>query len=357
MKLIISVLCVALLVMSINVGMSFSLKTQTSTKTKMETILTVKVKATTSLKANSKLSYKSNENKNVNENMLEFLNNLKTSSSKSEKSNSNENISESMIENYENSNQNTSDVKPVKKGSQQYHNLETRFGFANATDFNVNDVLPPQENPDVIMEDAKNLHMLKQGWLQISSPDLKNTLRYPKLNLPDLNEHEIPTEKNYFRVNEGFDPLRNPHSGPGPFYFWFRLSWRNLYYSLGKNNINVVGAMPIKNIQDATRLDDFHRNTHCLKIFDVEHMEWVLCGQTSEIRNAWLCKIRAVKKFEDEKTCLQGIAESPAIVERKVTQPIILLPQASRMCNENFNYEQHGMDWECDCKEGMTYII
>jgi len=39
--------------------------------------------------------------------------------------------------------------------------------------------------------------------------------------------------------------------------------------------------------------------------------------------------------------------------ERRVSQPIILIPQANRFCNDDWNYEAKGLDWECDCKDGM----
>ena len=37
---------------------------------------------------------------------------------------------------------------------------------------------------------------------------------------------------------------------------------------------------------------------------------------------------------------------------KKVTQPIILVSQANKMCNEEWDYSKRGSDWECTCKEG-----
>jgi len=39
-------------------------------------------------------------------------------------------------------------------------------------------------------------------------------------------------------------------------------------------------------------------------------------------------------------------------VIKKVLQPVIMIPFASPMCNENYNYNSLGVEWECDCKDG-----
>merc|ERR1719362_1337666 len=36
----------------------------------------------------------------------------------------------------------------------------------------------------------------------------------------------------------------------------------------------------------------------------------------------------------------------------EITQPIVIVPTASAHCNQNWNYQKFGDDWECDCREG-----
>jgi len=215
------------------------------------------------------------------------------------------------------------------------------------------------KNPDVIVEHEHTLDLVKEGWLKVSTPQFKNINRFPKITLPDDTQHEIPTERDYFRINEGFDPANNPESAPSPFYFWGRLSYRNLYYALSHNSINVVGTIPVDDIQTANVLKDFARSKNCFNVFDYTKRDWVLCAENINERNSWVCKIRALKKIESEQVCIKKlIADEAIVVEKKVTQPIILIPLASPMCNENFDYEQNGRDWVCDCKEGnIIYLI
>jgi len=209
-------------------------------------------------------------------------------------------------------------------------------------------------NPDIYMEDQNVLNIVKQGWLKVSTPHLKNLNKFPKIVLPDETEHEIPTQNDYFRVNEGYDPVRNPDSAPTPFYFWMRLSFRNLYYSVSKDSINVLGNIPVEDIVTAKVVKDYSREPNCFEVIDNFKKDWILCAETRQERNLWVCKIKSLKNQISEALCLKNIASDEAIVvEKKVTQPIILIPQASPMCNEDFNYEQNGDDWVCDCREGI----
>jgi len=35
-----------------------------------------------------------------------------------------------------------------------------------------------------------------------------------------------------------------------------------------------------------------------------------------------------------------------------IKQPIYLMPLPSPICNENWNYDKKGLDWNCKCMEG-----
>jgi hypothetical protein len=71
----------------------------------------------------------------------------------------------------------------------------------------------------------------------------------------------------------------------------------------------------------------------------------------------WICKIKEILGYND-KQCLNNNASvnvqaAPVIVEKTVTQPIILIPLASPKCNENWDYNSKGSDWNCECSEGI----
>jgi carbonic anhydrase len=47
-------------------------------------------------------------------------------------------------------------------------------------------------------------------------------------------------------------------------------------------------------------------------------------------------------------------AKLQIIKKRILRQPVIIIPVPSPYCNEKWNYESHGDDWQCDCKEGQS---
>ena len=209
-------------------------------------------------------------------------------------------------------------------------------------------------NPDILLQNKNDLKLIHEGWLKISSPQLKKTSIYPRLTLPNWSQHDIPTERNFFRVNEGFNPYANDDTEPpGPFYFFFRLSKRNMFYSIDKNSINIKGSMMFHEIKDAIPLPDFARSDQCFTIEDTQRKQWTLCAETNIKRNQWVCTIRNVLRLEDYNTCIAKLDGDglPTIVQ-KILKPMIMIPIASPMCNEDFNYNELGQDWECDCREG-----
>jgi carbonic anhydrase len=140
---------------------------------------------------------------------------------------------------------------------------------------------------------------------------------------------------------------------PGSFYFWFRLSGRNIYYSTTKTDINILGAINIVNVDDAIPKNDFSVEASCFSIKDKELKNWKLCADSIDIRNKWVCKIKEILMLNDD-LCMNISGENmkPTVIEKIVNQPIILIPLPSRHCNENWDYKTHGQDWECDCAEG-----
>jgi len=343
MKHICLVFCIAFLAISINKVQSTKslLSTSTKSKLKLNTEAKLSSKVTTTSHSSSKLKVKVK------------------SQTKSEDESENESERADSMMGY------LAGLSKHKQIINDKPSLENKT-FVPLPDFSANAsrttnntiIELPRSNPDVIMEREASLSLIKEGWLKISSPQLKNIIRFPTITLPDLTEHDIPIETYDFRVNEGYDPERNPNSGPTPFFFWFRLSYRNIYYSLARDSLNVLGNIPVSEIKTASVLVDFARSKNCFKIVDKGARDWILCAETIDERNKWVCKIQALKKLRSESLCLTGLLSDEAIViEKKVMQPIILIPIASPMCNENFNYEQNGRDWVCDCKEGKNINI
>lgn len=217
----------------------------------------------------------------------------------------------------------------------------------------------PYSNPDILVEHESSLNLVHRGWLKVSTPSFTQGKLYPKITLPNWNENDIPTERNFFRVNNAFSVFEmNENSPPGPFYFYMRLSKRNLFYGNSKDSIEIVGNIAFKDVRDAISLPNFARQDECFVVDDIKAQQWTLCAETVPKRNQWVCIIRDLLRKEDLQTCLKRLnadADVPEIVQH-ITQPIITIPLASPMCNEDYNYNELGADWECECREGKNMV-
>lgn len=212
-----------------------------------------------------------------------------------------------------------------------------------------------------------------KGWLSVSSRSFKNYNLYPPIRLADGTEFEIAVNPKYFRINSLYDKT-DKTIVPGKYYFWFRLSGRHLYYSLKKDDINILDNIYISSISFALALDSFSKNAKCFFVKDSRGLKYVMCAQTLQLRNMWICQIqtnlgqpqdplcKTVKKIRPKgKKKAKKSAQSSGqeikpsddkIIEKTITQPVIIIPQPSRMCNEKWDYSNKGRDWECVCGEG-----
>jgi len=256
------------------------------------------------------------------------------------------------------------DKANAEQNNQIEQNKETKVVyFVNRSKINRTKRRRPLGNPDILLENSKDLTLLHEGWLKVSSSDLKKTHIYSRLILPDWRQHEIVTERNFFRVNLAYNPFnRGIESPPGPFYFYTRLSNRNLFYSPSKDSINVLASLQISEVRDAYELPDFARQDQCFEVNDAQKRVWTLCAETVIKRNEWVCILREkIQKadFGDLEKCLNKLDadRNIPIITQKITEPMLLIPLASPMCNENFNYNQLGADWECDCREGNIIFL
>jgi hypothetical protein len=207
-------------------------------------------------------------------------------------------------------------------------------------------------DPFIFLKSDKSLDLIHQGWLRVSHPNLKNLNRYPRINLPNWQQQEIPTGDNFFRKNHSYQG-KSENGPPTNEYFWMRLTKRNFFYSLSKDSISAVEAMPIKEFKTAVILKDYARDNKCFKVIDRKSLNWVLCARTVDERNTWVCRIKELLRQADYLTCSKVVlSDDIPVITKKIFQPVIMLAQASPMCNENFDYKSLGANWECDCREG-----
>jgi len=209
------------------------------------------------------------------------------------------------------------------------------------------------------------INILKSGWLKVSSDIFRNTGKYPRIGMPDGYDVEIPINRRGFRINETYDPSKkSPNFPPSRYYFWFRLSGKNFYYSTGKKDINVLGSIAAINILETYKETEMGYR-RCFRILDRERKEWRLCAKTKNEKKAWICVIKTMLGYKRIKECkvkksVKGagpaggdeVVMKPTVITRKVQTPVILIPLPSKKCNEDWDYANKGQDWNCECSEG-----
>jgi len=196
-------------------------------------------------------------------------------------------------------------------------------------------------------------------WMAISSEEFKNIVRFPPIKKPDGTTEEIEENALNFRINHTAE-CTDPNKPKDERFFWFRLSCKRIWYSSTQSDLNILGALQISEILDMNENSDIsgENEIYCLKFKDEVHKEWKLCNEVEEVITLWYCTIRKCLGFTEgagsERCYLPGVHSNPNVVvkEKIIKKPIIMVPLPSPTCNDGWNYDQNGDDWECDCKEG-----
>ncbi len=221
------------------------------------------------------------------------------------------------------------------------------------------------EPQNQLVPQESELELLKEGWLSVSSRTFTNENIFPRLIKPDFSSDYIDVKENTsFRVNNNFNEAKEKDANfpPTKFSFYFRISKRNLWYTFGKNNIDALGSIPLEQIVNAEEKKQKSKEStgkYCLFVRDQGVAKWELCSKNAKDRREWMCIIKEAKNIPDDR-CQPAEIKKVALAdvpttefERKVSQPIILIPQPNKFCNEEWNYSASGADWECDCTEGL----
>ena len=210
--------------------------------------------------------------------------------------------------------------------------------------------------------------IFKEGWLSIASSVFKNTRLFPPIRLADGSEFIIKINHMNNRINSLYEK-KDKHGPPGKIFFWFRLSGRHLYYSLKNDDINVLDNIYISSITVAFPLGSASKKNKCFYLKDIRKIKFEACAQTIEERNKWICLIqknlgqptdpvcrtnkKSSKKISKGQVGVkENIGDDDKIIEKTITQPVIIIPQPSNQCNEKWDYSSKGKDWECLCEEG-----
>ena len=187
---------------------------------------------------------------------------------------------------------------------------------------------PTIKNNDKSINTRKEIFILEDS-LSIRSFAFSNKFKYPHIRL----------NNDSFRINNKTKDI----------YFLFKLMKDNIIYISNQNEIQVLDSINLSEIKNLERED-----VNCFNIFTNNSISFKLCSKTTGIRNIWYCELaNLLKKHDPFCKRVRDFKERYVELENTTIQPILLVPEVSRNCNENFNYSKNGMDWECQCSDGQ----
>ena len=194
-------------------------------------------------------------------------------------------------------------------------------------------------------------------WLFISSDKLKDRNHFPVINRQegDKEMHDFSIEGQL--INRKFNEAKKD-GAIDKRQFFFRARAGYVYFAETKSEINVLGSILMKNVTDAQPLKNAYNTTtvtHCFVIMDYEESSWRICALDKETKLKWMCSLEDFTKSDIDLECRPDqAAKATAISLRKITQPVIVIPIASKQCNEKWDYKTKGNGWECICKDGRS---
>lgn len=315
---------------------SLSLTTKTKTNSKSKTISFNMLSSNSNSNIKNKLKSKSNISsalKSKNKNKLQSKSNFRIKSSSNEEYEFSKFFEEAPEEKTQNA--------PKNQG-------ETQKKENNAKDQNQNNKNDKTDN-----QKGKGKIQFLSNWLKISSKQFKNPKSHPEIN--SWNDERIKINSDFadFRLNDAYKRNESPQIEPKEERdFWFRLRNEQIYYSNTKDDLNILGEMRFSLMMEITSMDK-GEDGFCFTVTDSSSFneEWRLCSNEEKIRNTWVCALQKVTEKPLADYC-DNSKDKPKIEIKKVIQPYVIVPIPSRKCNEDWDYQKQGDDWECDCKEG-----
>jgi len=195
-----------------------------------------------------------------------------------------------------------------------------------------------------------------EDWWMIKATELRDGSKYPILQLANNTIARIKVNHEGYRVNDCINC--NSSKPENDTLFYFRLNDEGLFYASTKTDINVLSYLPFETVDDSVKLYGMANKTHtkCIKLNDRQNKGWEICNNKDEVYNKWLCKIKKILDEDDEPGCRNNKTENGTLNATKTVikvQPEVVIPLPSRDCNQFWNYNQNGKDWECICKEGV----
>lgn len=195
-----------------------------------------------------------------------------------------------------------------------------------------------------------------EEFFMISSNAFLNRELYPSVHIEKKKFWTIKTDVNNYRINDAWKKTETTEKGPSERFFYFRLSGLNLYYTNTKSDLNILGVISVRSMDKimSPKLDATTEYiTTCFLLTDIQRQKYKICGMEEKTVKHWYCQIKSFLGEKDEEICA-NLDESIKIITKtiEINQPLVIVPTPSPFCNQKWNYQNWGDDWECDCAEG-----
>ena len=199
---------------------------------------------------------------------------------------------------------------------------------------------------------------IHRGWFSIKSPILNDPSRFPSLTLPNGRIAKFKLDSGNHLLNAFYAFNNKDSSLPlKKDLFYFYQNKNLLYFTPSKNNKNVLAAFTVKSIKNINSQQD--NTNYCFIITDMDSNKFTLCSQTNKEKMMFLCSLYSALNLPllDECSNPEKLNEdkptNEIIIDQNEIEQIYVIPTASRHCNDNWDYQSHGAQWECTCSEGL----
>lgn len=203
------------------------------------------------------------------------------------------------------------------------------------------------------------------GWFAVSNVHFNDPEYFP-VGTDSIKKHVDFSNLmgNNFLINQAYKEGADPQV-KNELMFFFRYKNGYIYFANKKDTMAIIDSIKVHGVRNSDMINSkVSPSDSCLDIIDNKLWTWTLCAQDIELKKKWLCSFEKLLKEKLDPICgvIDIHAENPKVNNNtnlygNSTNPIkkmFIIPKESPKCNANWNYKNHGSDWECICSEGIN---
>jgi carbonic anhydrase len=195
-----------------------------------------------------------------------------------------------------------------------------------------------------------------EGWFRIQSMEYTKSNIFPPILLPSGRKAEFKFTGKGLLYNSFYNKEKQDENNP-PFIdsFYIKTNKNLVYFSATKNSSVVLSAFKVTEASNINRFTNFY----CVDLRTEEFLDkHSICGRKREEILPLMCSLKDFCSQELPLECNGGAkieeTKEENLDNQEITKdPIFIIPEPARYCNDGWNYNNKGSDWECICSEGF----